>query len=61
MNGNEESYRTDNLGMAAANRRYPHGRKPRLVTTNKPLAACGEVLHDGDLAEAIVDRLPRRT
>lgn len=34
--------------------------KPILVTTNKPLAAWGQVLHDGDLAEAILDRLLER-
>ena len=28
-----------------------------LFTTNKPLAALGQVLHDGDLAEAILDRV----
>jgi hypothetical protein len=33
---------------------------PILVTTNKPLAAWGHVLHDGDLAEAIIDRLLER-
>jgi DNA replication protein DnaC len=27
---------------------------------NKPLAALGQVLHDGDLAEAILDRLLER-
>lgn len=32
-------------------------RRSTLVTTNKPLAALGQVLHDGDLAEAILDRL----
>lgn len=31
-----------------------------LLTTNKPLAALGDVLHDGDLAEAILDRLLER-
>jgi DNA replication protein DnaC len=30
------------------------------VTTNKPLAALGQVLHDPDLAEAILDRLLER-
>jgi DNA replication protein DnaC len=39
--------------------RYPRG-KPILVTTNKPLAAWGQVLHDGELAEAILDRLLER-
>ena len=32
-------------------------RQPMLLTTNKPLAALGAVLHDGDFAEAILDRL----
>jgi DNA replication protein DnaC len=31
-----------------------------IVTTNKPLAALGEVLHDADPAEAILDRLLER-
>lgn len=31
-----------------------------IVTTNKPLAALGGLLHDGDLAEAILDRLLER-
>jgi arylsulfatase len=31
-----------------------------LLTTNKPLAALRDVLHDGDLAEAILDRLLER-
>src|SRR5690606_20586487 len=35
-------------------------RRPIIVTTNKPLAAMGQVLHDGDLAEAILDRLLER-
>ncbi len=39
--------------------RYLRG-KPILVTTNKPLAAWGQVLHDGDLAEAILERLLER-
>jgi DNA replication protein DnaC len=32
----------------------------QLFTTNKPLAALGDVLHDGDSAEAILDRLRER-
>ena len=35
-------------------------RRPMLLTTNKPLASLGDVLHDGDLAEAILDRLLER-
>ena len=30
--------------------------RPIFVTTNKPLAALGPVLHDPDLTEAILDR-----
>jgi DNA replication protein DnaC len=32
-------------------------RRPTLFTTNKPVAAWGQVLHDPDLAEAILDRV----
>lgn len=35
---------------------YLH-RRPMLLTTSKPLSALGDVLHDGDLAEAILDCL----
>ena len=35
-------------------------RRPILFTTNKPLASLGDVTHDGDLAEAILDRLLER-
>jgi DNA replication protein DnaC len=41
------------------NERYLH-RRPMLFTTNKPLAAWGLVLHDPDLAEAILDRVLER-
>jgi DNA replication protein DnaC len=41
------------------NERYLKHR-PMLLTTNEPLAALGDVLHDGDLAEAILDRLLER-
>ena len=41
------------------NERYLHQRSI-VVTTNKPLAAWGDVVHDGDLAEAILDRLLER-
>ncbi len=37
------------------NERYLDGM-PILVTTQKPLAVWGQVLHDSDLAEAILDR-----
>src|SRR5207247_6364251 len=33
---------------------------PMIFTTNKPLAAWGRVLHDADLAEAILDRVLER-
>jgi DNA replication protein DnaC len=36
-------------------------RRPIVVTTNKHLAALAQVLHDSDLAEAILDRLRRQT
>lgn len=48
-----------NVLYRVVNERYLRG-KPILVTTNKPLAAWGHVLHDGDLAEAILDRLLER-
>jgi DNA replication protein DnaC len=35
-------------------------RRSTILTTNKPLAALGEVLHDADLAEAILDRILER-
>jgi DNA replication protein DnaC len=48
-----------NVLYRVVNERYLKHR-PVLLTTNKPLAALGEVLHDGDLAEAILDRLLER-
>ncbi len=48
-----------NVLYRVINERYLQ-RKPMLLTTNKPLAALGEVMHDGDLAEAILDRLLER-
>ena len=35
-------------------------RRAMLFTTNKPLKAWGQVLHDEDLAEAIIDRILER-
>jgi len=35
-------------------------RRPMVLTTNKPLADWGRVLHDPDLAEAITDRILER-
>jgi DNA replication protein DnaC len=48
-----------NVLYRVINDRYLAGR-PILLTTNKPLAALGDVVHDGDLAEAILDRLLER-
>ena len=48
-----------NVLYRVINERYLQG-KPMFLTTNKPLAALGDVLHDGDLAEAILDRLLER-
>lgn len=48
-----------NVLYRVVNERYLK-RRPMLVTTNKPLAALGDVLPDGDLAEAILDRLLER-
>ena len=35
-------------------------RRPMVFTTNKPLEQWGRVLHDPDLAEAILDRILER-
>jgi DNA replication protein DnaC len=48
-----------NVLYRVVNERYLQHR-PILLTTNKPLAALGDVVHDGDLAEAILDRLLER-
>ena len=48
-----------NVLYRVVNDRYL-AQRPILLTTNKPLAAMGDVLHDGDLAEAILDRLRER-
>jgi DNA replication protein DnaC len=48
-----------NVLFQVVNERYLQ-RKPLLFTTNKPLAAWGHVLHDPDLAEAILDRVLER-
>lgn len=45
--------------LLVVNDRYP-GRRPMIFTANKPLAAWGRVLHDPDLAEAILDRVLER-
>ena len=56
-----QSYAPDaaNVLYRVVNDRYLNAR-PMIVTTNKPLAALGQLLHDGDLAEAILDRLLER-
>jgi len=56
-----QSYAADaaNVLYRVVNDRYLNGR-PMIFTTNKPLAALGQVLHDGDLAEAILDRVLER-
>ena len=56
-----QSYAADaaNVLYRVVNDRYLK-RRPMLFTTNKPLASLGQVLHDGDLAEAILDRVLER-
>jgi DNA replication protein DnaC len=56
-----QSYAPDaaNVLYRVVNDRYLK-RRPMLFTTNKPLASLGQVLHDGDLAEAILDRVLER-
>jgi DNA replication protein DnaC len=48
-----------NLLYRVVNERYLKAQ-PILMTTNKPLASWGSVLHDGDLAEALLDRVMER-
>jgi DNA replication protein DnaC len=48
-----------NVLFQVVNQRYLK-KRPMVFTTNKPLAAWGNVLHDSDLAEAIIDRLLAR-
>jgi DNA replication protein DnaC len=48
-----------NVLFQVVNDRYLH-RRPMVFTTNKALAAWGRVLHDADLAEAILDRVLER-
>lgn len=48
-----------NVLFQVVNERYL-AHKPLLFTTNKPLAAWGHVLHDPDLAEALLDRVLER-
>ena len=55
------TYGTDaaNVLFQVVNERYL-ARKPVIFTTNKPVDAWGRVLHDPDLAEAILDRVLER-
>jgi DNA replication protein DnaC len=48
-----------NVLFHVVNDRYLHHR-PMIFTTNKPLTAWGRVLHDPDLAQAILDRVLER-
>ena len=48
-----------NVLFQVVNERYLK-RRPMLFTTNKPVEAWGKVLHDPDLAEAILDRVLER-
>lgn len=45
-----------NVLFQVVNQRYLK-KRPMIFTTNKPLAAWADVLHDADLAEAIIDRV----
>ena len=55
------SYGSDaaNVLFQVVNDRHLH-RRPMVFTTNTPLAAWGRVLHDPDLAQAILDRVLER-
>jgi DNA replication protein DnaC len=55
------TYGTDaaNMLFHVVNERHRR-RRSMIFTTNKPLAAWGRVLHDEDLAQAIVDRVLER-
>ena len=48
-----------NVLFQVVDRRYL-ARKPIIFTTNKPLDHWGQVLHDPDLADAIIDRILER-
>ena len=55
------TYGTDAANMLFHVVNERHRRKRSMIfTTNKPLAAWGKVLHDEDLAQAIVDRVLER-
>lgn len=55
------TYSTDaaNMLFHVVNHRH-HRHKSMIFTTNKPLAQWGDVLHDQDLAHAIIDRILER-
>ena len=53
------TYGPDAVLFQVVDHRYLHHR-PMIFTTNKPLTAWGRVLHDGDLAQAILDRVLER-
>lgn len=55
------TYGTDaaNMLFHVVNERHRH-KRTMIFTTNKPLKAWGRVLHDDDLAQAIVDRVLER-
>ena len=48
-----------NVLFGVVDQRYLH-KKPLIFTTNKKLSAWGDVLHDHDLAEVILDRVLER-
>jgi len=48
-----------NVLFHVVNHRYLK-KRPMIFTTNKPLRAWGKVLHDEDLAAAILDRVLER-
>ena len=48
-----------NVLFQVVNERHLH-RRPMVFTTNKPVEEWGRVLHDADLAEAILDRVLER-
>ncbi len=48
-----------NVLFQVVNERHLH-RRPMVFTTNKPIEVWGKVLHDPDLAEAILDRVLER-
>lgn len=49
-----------NVLFPGVDKRYLHGQRPLLLTTNKEPAQWGAVLHDADLSAAILDRLLHR-